>query len=88
MTATMLFPLETSIPTAFINIPPTLNSRNRRPSFSHCRLNLLCYMNARLNLPKPNAATRGWLTVSATDVKIPREDCQANYSPYCSLGMR
>ena len=41
MTAIVLFPFETSIPTEFICIPPIQLIRNRDPSFSHCRFNLL-----------------------------------------------
>jgi hypothetical protein len=42
-------------------------------SFAHCRFNLLSNANARFNLLKPNAATRGRLTVSATGVVNPKE---------------
>jgi len=42
-----------------------------------------------LNLLKTNAAIRGWLTVSATDVKVPMEERQAICSSYYNgLGKR
>ena len=41
MTAIMLLPLETSMPTQFIHIPPTQRICNRKSIFSRCRFNLL-----------------------------------------------
>ena len=66
--ATVLFPLETSIPTAFITLFPSAQLfSNWRPSFSHCRFKLLGHTNILVfqwfNLPQPNATAEGWLTV-------------------------
>jgi hypothetical protein len=38
------------------------------------------------NLLKTNAATRGWLAVSAPDVRVQRNGRQTNYSSHFSLG--
>ena len=46
---------------------PNTKICNRNPSFSRCRFNLLGDANSRLNLLKPNAATRGWLAVLISD---------------------
>ena len=52
MIATMLFPLDTSIPTAFICVPPVkLIFAIGDHLFTHCRFNLPSNTNARLNLP-------------------------------------
>ena len=40
---------------------------NRDPSFSRCRFDLSDNANSRLNLLKPNATTRGWLTAFMSD---------------------
>ena len=40
MAATVLLPLETSMPTEFMHLPP-IQICNRNPSFSRCRFNLL-----------------------------------------------
>ena len=50
-----------------------------RPSKTHCRFNLLGKVNAKPNLLKPNAAIRGWLTISFAGVITLMEVRQANY---------
>ena len=37
---------------------------------------------------KPNAATRGWLTVSSTGMQVQEKGASASCSSYCSLGTR
>lgn len=57
------------------------------PIFSRCRFNLLSDTNSRLNLLKPNVATRGWLTVLISDF-MPKETLTVSCAPYCSFGTR
>ena len=66
MAATILLPLETSIPTTVIRFPPNLNLQ-WLPPFTYCLFNLLSNTNAPLRwdyLRKSNAANKngGWLT--------------------------
>lgn len=46
MTAIVLLPLEMSMPTEFIYLPP-IQICNRNPSFSHCRFSLLGDTNSK-----------------------------------------
>ena len=68
------------MPTQFTFIPPI---QNLQPEyiFSRCRFNLLGDANSWLNLLKPNAAIRGWLTVFRTDIK----DQERNGQPVAPL---
>lgn len=73
ITQTMLFPLETSMPTAFMIFPPLLCICNRNPSFTRCRFNLLGDTNAPLGggstCLKRMLQQERWRTVFLTDVK-------------------
>ena len=54
---TVLFLLETSMPTAFMILDPFVLDCNGRCGFSHCPFNLLgFYTNTRFHLRKTNAA--------------------------------
>lgn len=60
MAATILLPLETSIPTTVIRFPPNLNLQ-WLPPFTYCLFNLLSNTNAPLRwdyLRKSNAANK------------------------------
>lgn len=78
----MLFPLKTSIPTAFICNLQILFAIGLHPLLiadSICLVTRTPHgIPCWFNLPKPNATTRGWLTVSFTDVDSPKEVRQTN----------
>ena len=64
MIATILLPFDMSIPTVFIALLQSFVFATDVHPFTHCRFNLLGNVSlCWFNLPKPNAAIRGWLTV-------------------------
>ena len=76
----MLFPFETSMPTAFIVIPPILNYATGIHLFLIADSIYWVTRTLRLNLLKPNATTRGWLTVFCADMEI-QEMCGRPVAP-------
>ncbi len=54
-TVTVLLPFDTSIPTTFIQIPPTQNGATGDPPFPHCLFNLL--RNTGAAVGRPNLQT-------------------------------
>ena len=87
MTAIVLLPLEMSMPTEFICIPPT-RICNRNPSFSHCRFNLLGDANSMAQPAQIERCNKGMTDSLSVGHGSPRSDRSASCSPYCSLGMR
>ena len=87
MTAIVLLPLEMSMPTEFICIPPT-RICNRNPSFSHCRFNLLGDANSKAQPAQIERCNKGMADSLCYGHRSPRRHWSASCSPYCSLGMR
>ena len=69
MTATVLLPLEMSMPTEFICIPPICESQPESIFFLIADSIYWVTRTLWLNLLKSNAAIRGWLTVFVTDIE-------------------
>ena len=88
MTATVLLPLEMSMPTEFICIPPICVNRNRNPSFSHCRFNLLGDANSKAQPAQIERCNKGMADSLFYGHGSPRRTWSASCSPHCSLGMR
>jgi hypothetical protein len=57
------------MPTAFIDIPPIQNCATGTHLFLIADSIYWVTRTQRLNLLKPNAATRGWLTVFDSDIE-------------------
>ena len=88
MTAIMLFPFETSMPTEFIHIPPIQMIRNRNPSFSHCRFNLLGDTNSMAQPAQIERYNKRMANSLSCGHESPRRCRLASCSSYCSLGTR
>jgi hypothetical protein len=69
MTATVLLPLEMSMPTEFICIPPICESQPESIFFLIADSIYWVTRTRWLNLLKSNAAIRGWLTVFRSDME-------------------
>ena len=87
MTAIVLLPLEMSMPTEFICIPPT-RICNRNPSFSHCRFNLLGDANSMAQPAQIERCNKRMANSLSNGHKSPRRQGSASCSSYCSLGTR
>src|SRR5699024_10012214 len=91
MTAIMLFPLEISMPTQFIHIPPIQRICNRNPSF--LAADSIYWVTRTLRHPVAQPAQIERCNKRMADSlsnghKSPRRDRSASCSPYCSLGTR
>ena len=87
MTAIVLLPLEMSMPTEFICIPPICKSQPES-IFSHCRFNLLGDTNSMAQPAQIERCNKGMADSLSFGHKSPRRNWSASCSPYCSLGTR
>ena len=63
-------------------------NRNRNPSFSHCRFNLLRDANSMAQPAQIERCNKGMADSLSNGHGSPRRFWSASCSPYCSLGMR
>jgi hypothetical protein len=87
----MLFPLETSIPTAFIGYAPVNRFAMEKATFSHYRFHL--FADASASVSRGSTCTnrtpqmRGWLTDYPADVIALGYTGQTTALSFYSLGM-
>ena len=91
MTAIMLFPLEISMPTQFIHIPPIQRICNRNPSF--LAADSIYWVTRTLRHPVAQPAQIERCNKRMADSlsnghRSPRREWSASCSSYCSLGTR
>ena len=87
MAATVLLPLETSMPTEFMYLPP-IQICNRNPSFSRCRFNLLGDANSMAQPAQIERYNKRMANSLSCGHESPRRMWLASCSSYCSLGTR
>ena len=63
-------------------------NRNRNPSFSHCRFNLLGDANSMAQPAQIERCNKGMADSLSIGHRSPRSTWSASCSPYCSLGKR
>jgi hypothetical protein len=76
MAATVLLPLEMSMPTEFIYLPPSTKSATGIHLFLIADSIYWVTRTLWLNLLKSNAAIRGWLTVFSAGMKAQGDEGQ------------
>ena len=76
------------MPTEFIHIPPIQSIRNRNPSFSHCRFNLLGDTNSMAQPAQIERYNKRMANSLSCGHESPRRMWLASCSSYYSLGTR